>query len=502
MQEFHRADANEDDEVSEKEMQRQLKAELDERTKKKVTGITEFISNCGELKDRPFESLKWDFDAYLRATVRDSLTYDQMVTELVPKNAEVLNDKLNIHHFTPIDAATIRYASPELRRYKSKEIFDYDILYPEEELQALEGRDTFELDEERLEKDEYKYVQVIRGKIERAFTAQELILGIRNPITDIYSNGYGLSELELLMSLITSHLNTEYYNKSYFQQGFSAKGILHVKANLNRSKLEQLRTQWTHLVKGSRNSFQTPIMAGMQEVQWIPLTQNHNEMEFNLWMNYLIKMICAIYQIDPAEIGYAMREEGGSGRFMGGVDNTEAKIQQSKNKGFVPLMTFLAKFINKNIIEKLDPDFKLEWVGLSEESAEAVIARQEKEVKYKKSVNEIREEDDLPPIPGADDLILDTVYFQWFAQFHPDGRKMAEQQMQQEQANMMEQQEGQEEETDPEADYQVEEAKNEAEFERQKEMYTHQGETDAKFAPKEKAPVKKSLSIEYYTIKK
>jgi hypothetical protein len=458
--------------LNERDKDREAKKELDKRISKKMQAIGTFIEHCGELKNRPFETKKWNFDAFIRAVVYDSLVYDQACMELVPKNAENLNGKFNLHHFYPMDSSTIRFASPELRKYKDSEInLSQDILYPEAELEALEERDALELDDERLEKDEYKFVQVVKGRIQRAFTEDELAMGIRNPITDIYTNGYSLSELEVLVGLVSSHLQTEHYNKSYFQQGFSAKGILHIKANLNRSKLEELKRHWTHMVKGNRNSFQTPIMSGMEEIQWIPLTQNHSEMEFSLWLNYLIKMICAVYQIDPSEIGYGMKDEGGAG--MSG-DNTVEKLEKSKSKGFIPLMRFLASYINVHVIDKLDPDYCLEWVGLEDEDSQAKTERQAQEVKFKKSVNDIREESGLPPIEGADDLILDPVYFQWYSQFHPEGQKLQQQQMAQEQDQT-----------------------------EQQNMWDAQmqgmGDQNAE-QPQDGEPVEKSLKIEYYKI--
>jgi hypothetical protein len=167
------------------------------------------------------------------------------------------------------------------------------------------------------------------------------------------------------------------------------------------------------MVKGNRNSFQTPIMAGMDEVQWIPLTQSHSEMEFSMWLNYLVRMICAIYQIDPSEIGYGIKDEGRGGGLSG--DNTKEKLANSRDKGFIPLMKFLQDFINKNIISNLDPEYKLEWVGLEDESDMARIARQKEEVQWKKSLNEIRAEDGLPPFKGCDQLLLNPIYFNWFS---------------------------------------------------------------------------------------
>jgi hypothetical protein len=415
------------------DFERELRSLLKKKTQKTRHAVEQFIRNCGEVENRPFESKKWNFDSFLRAIVWDTLTYDQIAVERVLKEAEKVEGRVNIHHFYPIDASTIRFASPELSKLNGQQLQgSYDILYPEDELKFLsEKTDALTLDPEKLENFEYRFVQVVRGKIERAFSEDQLVIGVRNQLTDLYLQGYGLSELETLVSLVASHLNTEFYNKAYFQQGFSAKGILHIKQNLNRSKLEELRRHWQHLVSGNRNSFQTPIMSGMDEVKWIPLTQNHSEMEFSLWLNYLIKMICAVYQIDPMEIGYGMKDEGGRGGGIGGGDSAAEKLQQSKDKGFVPLMRFIEQFINANIIEHLNPEFKFEWVGLDEKSQKESVGIEQQEVKFKRTVNELREKDGLRPIPGADDLILDPTYFQWFSQFHPEGKKSSAEQQQQ-----------------------------------------------------------------------
>ena len=418
-------DASDDkQEITNWDLLREAKKKLKEQIREKQKEIEEFILNCGKVENRPFESKKWSFDSMLRAIVRDSLTYDRLAIEVVP------DEKNQPHHLLPVDASTVKFATPELKKYKSFAASQtpVDLLYPEKQVEALvEDRDAVELDDELLEADKYKYVQVIRGKIERAYTEDELKVGMRNLSTDIYANGYSISELELLVSLVSSHLNTEAYNQLYFTQGFSAKGILHLKSPINKRKLDTVRQQWQHMLKGSKNSFQTPIFAGTDEVKWIPLTQNHNDIGFQNWLNYLIKMICAIYQIDPVEIGIGMKEEGGSGGGLNG-DNTSEKIQLSKDKGLKPFLRFISNFINKNVIDSIDNRFKLEFVGLDDESKHGTLERQEKEVKFKKTINEIRAEDNLPPIPGGDDLILDSNYMQYFMQFS-DKAKENQQQM-------------------------------------------------------------------------
>ena len=412
-----------DDQVEEInwELERQAKEQLEEKIRDRRKKVADFIVNCGELENRPFKTKKWDIDAVIRAWVRDTYTYDRIAAEIVP------NQMNKPHHFFPADASTIKYAAPSLKNYKQfpGAQSNIDLLYPEKQIEALEAKDTFELDEELLEQDKYKFVQVLQGRIERAYTEDEMKLGIRNPTTDVYNNGYGIAELELLVSLVSSHLNTEYYNKAYFTQGFSAKGILHLKAPVPRRKLETIRQKWHHMIKGSRNSFQTPIFAGMDEIKWIPLTQSHSDIEFSGWMNYLIKMICAVYQIDPKEVGIVMKDEGG--KVMNGDDTAERR-EISRDKGLYPLMRFLEKYINKNIIDMIDSDFELVFTGLDTESGKQITDRQVAESKFKKTVNEIRAEDGLPPLPGMDDIILCDTYLTWYSQFSAKGKALAQQQ--------------------------------------------------------------------------
>lgn len=413
-----------DDEVEEYnfELERKAKEKLEAQFKDAKKKVQDYIINCGQMENRPFETKKWNFDSALRAWVRDSLTYDRYSTETVPDRAG------RPHHWFPADGGTIKFASNRLKDYKqiAENFLNLDILYPEDKVKAMEKQKVLELDEKLLEKNMYKYVQVVRGKIERAYTEDEMHVGIRNISTDIYNNGYGVSELELVTSLVTGHINAEFYNQAYFTQGFSAKGILHIKAPLNRRKVETVRQQWQHMLKGARNSFQTPIFAGMEDVAWIPLTQNHNDIGFEGWMRYLIKMICAIYQIDPHEIGIGFKDEGGGGSGMSG-DNTKEKLDQSKGKGLYPLLRHIENYVNEAIIKPFDSRFIIKFCGVTSETKAESIDRQDKERKFKKTVNEIRAEDGLPPLPGMDDFIAGPEYASWYGQFSKKAEEIAQQ---------------------------------------------------------------------------
>lgn len=416
-----------DDDVEEYnwELVRKAKEILEDKFKEDRKTAEDYILNCGLREGKTFQAKQWNFDKALRAWTRDTCTYDLYATEVVP-------DQTNKpHHWFPVDGSTIKFASHQLKNYKeiANNFMNLDLLYPEQEAQAMEQQKTLDLKPELLEQNAYRFVQVVRGKIERAYTEDEMKIGIRNANTDIYNAGYGIGELELAVGLITGHLNAEFYNQAYFTQGFSAKGILHIKAAINRRKIESVRQQWQHMIRGSKNSFQTPIFAGVDEVEWIPLTQKHEDIGFEGWMRYLIKMICAVYQIDPHEIGIGFKDEGGAGGGISG-DNTSEKIKESKDKGLRPLIKHIQDYINEEILKPFDDRFVIEFTGHTSEDQQEALERQEKEVGFKKTVNEVRAEDGLPPLPGMDNVILNPDYMNWYMTFSKEAKDQQEQAMQ------------------------------------------------------------------------
>ena len=377
----------------------------------RINHITEFLHKCGSDADRPPEYRAWKFDSYLRAIVRDRLTYAMMSTEVVRSKTKTLA------YFYPVDSGTIKYATKNLDQFKDQQhqLFSLDLLYPER-YQKIKNREDFKLDPEKLQNDEYFWVQVVRGKVEQAFTQDELKVKMINPTTSIYNNGYGIPELELAFNVVSGHINAEFYNQSYFTQGFSSKGILWIKSAMPRRKLESVRQMWMHTLKGASNSFQTPIFAGVDEVKWIPLTQSHNDIGFESWIRYLIKLLCSIFQIDPHEIGMGFKDEGRGGGISG--DNTKEKLAEAKDKGLRPLINDLQNYFNNFLMPDIDPRFELVFTGTDNAEDPLVMAQRMKvEVESFKTINEARAETGLSPLQGCDEIILNSHFMSWYREF-------------------------------------------------------------------------------------
>lgn len=337
-----------------------------------AVALENFIFKCGSISD--FE-VRDDFASFLKKVARDRLVYDAVAVELVTNKVGELVS------FYPVDAATVRRTKPTTPNGVIK-------------------------------KSDTGFIQVIQGKEVCSFNYEELAYGLFYPRSDITSFGYGFSELEQLVTIITAHLWGEQYNSKIFSQGTMPKGILNFKMNtMNRDMLLAFRREWQTQVTGLTGAWRVPVVAS-PDLQWIPMTQTNQDMEFSKWLDYLVNVVCSVYCIDPAEINFPSRGGSGDSHEKPLFDNSyESKLRQSKDKGLYPLLDFFAHFITVNIVEKVLPDHVFVFEGLDRKMGMERLAAQEKEVRMFKTVNDLRKEEELLPIDGGD-ILLDPIYMQ------------------------------------------------------------------------------------------
>lgn len=414
-----------------------------------IQQLEAFVSCCGEPgKENPFTRVKRDkFEAFLKKIVRDTLTYDQVAFEIIPRMNRIPFE------FRAVDAATIRIASPERdagtahsRTYHQRNTivgmtgpqpYRYGPLYQGTQYGSLPDRG-----------EAVQYVQLINGQIENVY-GEELAFGIRNPRTDIYIQGYGFGELEQLITIVTALLWAEEYNRRFFTQGAHPKGLLNFKGdNWTPDQLEAFKRQWISQVAGTENAWKTPITQS-EGVEWVNMQLSNQDMQFNVWIEYLLKISCAVFLMDPAEINFDLH---------GGVQQTplfessqEWKLKASRDRGLKPLLRFIAGLINEYVIDQIDDHFVFEFAGLDE------LTEQEKHEMIKEQIgsymtlNEGRRSLDLPDIEEVGDLPLNPTLLQ-VLQFMDQRQEREEQQaLQQQQQQMEAQQQAQQggEEEDP-----------------------------------------------------
>lgn len=377
------------------------------KDKKAMKEIEQFIMNCGvpeNFDDTPETKKRENFEHFLRKIARDSLTFDQLNFEIIPRR-----DGLP-YSFQAVDAATIKMV-PD-KKEKVERMNGQEIEANHFNAVSFGGEKHFDY----FKPKHPKYVQVINGVIRHEYDEWEMCFGVRNPRTDLLAFGYGYSEIEMLITTITSHMNAENYNRKFFSQGSAIKGLLTFEGNVPPDQLEAFRRQWYQQVTGVNNAWKTPIMSLGEntKLNWQSLHSSNREMEFGKWMEYCIKTISGVFQIDPIEIGFDIAKNGsgqsGGGGGLGNGNQAE-RMDYSKDKGLRPLLVFIQAQLNDYIVSRIDPNYKLEFVGLNASNEKDDLDKAVQQVKSFKTINEIRAENDLPPLkadikdPG--DLILD-----------------------------------------------------------------------------------------------
>ena len=356
-----------------------VEQKMDNKDKKIAFAITDFILKGGNTSQWGYD----DFDTFIRKIVEDSLVYDQMTFECVR------NRRGQLESFIATDAATFRMADS----YFDK---DYDnVFFQRHGANVWKDRSDFG---SKVHGYYPAYVQVYQNMKVNEFYPWELCFGIRNPSTSIWANGYGCSELEELINVVTSMLWSDEYNRRFFSQGSAPKGFFRVKGTNNEAALQQFKQQWQSMITGVMQSWKTPVIEA--DVDWIDLQKNNRDMEYSSWIEYLIKIACAVYSIDPSEIGWDISRSNGNGGLFEG--SQEQRLKHSKDKGLYPLLKFLQRKLNKYIIEQINPDYELVFVGLNGLTIEEELKMDIDKVNSFMTVNEAREKYEMKPLEGGD----------------------------------------------------------------------------------------------------
>lgn len=318
--------------------------DLSDDEKRKAEEIVEFLENGG-LND------KWEttdnFQDFVRKIVRDSLTIDQLAFECVRDRS------FNLRKFKAVDAAMIRL------------------------LDTADPRFAQAFEQYRWKGYLPRYAMVWNNQILRNPTTDQLIMyypwelgyGIRNKSTNILQNGYGTSELETLIEIMTWILWGMQYNGNFFKQGSQPKGFINIKGgNIDNSTLNEFRQAWTQTMRGVQNSHKVPVIQGI-DLEWIDLQHGNRDMEFNEWLRFLFILTCSVYRIDPSELGFNFQEQAR----MFGQEGQKARLEHSKNKGLKPLLIFLQNIINKYLVSELAEDYEFVFTGVEVEDEEKQV---------------------------------------------------------------------------------------------------------------------------------
>lgn len=348
------------------------KANPSKGAQKRIDDIQRFIEQCGVPDNARYRD---SFAKWIKKVGRDSLTIGHDATEVIA------NRKGEPAEFIAVDATTIRLA---------------------EELPENHDLDPAEV---------IRYVQTYEEQVVAEYTFDEMMFGIRLPATDLKLQGYGECELEMLTEVITNLLNISSYNGNFFSNNSVPRGLINIRGEMNNDMLEGFRRHWYAMLSGVENAFVTPISNAKEGIEFVSMQQTNNDMQMQQWNEIMTRAACAVFSISPEEIGFGMGQMGVTSS-LSTPTNTD-KIVEGRERGLIPLLSHFAANLNLHVVNRIDEDFYIDFCGLAGLTREQQTQQAQAQVRNFRTVNEVRADDDLPPLPkDTGDIILDPIYLQ------------------------------------------------------------------------------------------
>ena len=218
---------------------------------------------------------------------------------------------------------------------------------------------------------------------------------MQNPQADIQNFGYGLSPLEGVIMVATNILNADNYMGQFFDIGTLPPKLIDLGPDIPPAEVEAFRAYWKSEIEGK--PWKSAIMGG-GTLTTVDLSSGLPvDMQFENYQVWLMKIICAAYEISPQDIG--MTAEMGLNRAM-------AEVQQkiSVSKGYRSALNLIKEVFNRDIIQNWFgfDDVEFDWVGLDTldpMEAAKIFAIESKAGAV--SINEYRISKGLQPIKGG-----------------------------------------------------------------------------------------------------
>jgi len=341
------------------------------KQKKRMEEITKVLNNpAGQHQDGGLEG-------FTRRVMRDSLRYDACAVE-------VLKDRSGAPiGMVAYDAKTIRRREPT-NDYMST---------------GRWGEDS-------------GYVQWIDQRVWADWDGDEFLYGVRRPRTDNDAFNYGFPEMEEIQTVLTSFARSENYNTVNFTSGIHASTILGIVSSMDTEAFTAYRRMFEANFSAAAQKRRLPMIQLdpelKEDLKAVNLGHSNRDMEYSNWMNYQIKLICAIYGVDPAAaVGMVFGNEGQSSS-LGGTGPGDRYLQ-SKAHGIRTKLRWYSAYLTR-FVKLFDPEMKCTFGGFDSISEQDKLDMDIKQLNGFVTVNEIRTRYDLPAIEGAAGDVIANPY--------------------------------------------------------------------------------------------
>lgn len=388
------------------EPRRGVTDEMDEHTKEdlfdRIARVSKLLTTCGHTSGFPVER-QMSLATFMYLQARNGVLFGRFATEVIYIKDSDGKDKP--HSFRAVDAGTIYQAQPREGGQSSA--------VRQEALKMLEQIYSQKIQKDKVEKNNYRWYQVINNVPRQGYESHELCVHNLYPTTDIELGGYPITPLDTVLTAVQTHINITTHNKLYFQNGRAARGMVVIKSDDNdQDYVDAIRQHFQATANGVDKSFRIPVfgLGKEDEMQWQPIElQAGRDMEFQYLSDTNARVILSAFQMSPEELPGYQHLARGTNNMALSESNNEYKLEASRDVGIRPLLASFQDFINQRILPLFDPQVAkfctLKLYGLDADSPERESTRLQQDMALHMTYNEILErveKDPLPKFAGGD----------------------------------------------------------------------------------------------------
>jgi hypothetical protein len=291
----------------------------DKLDEQEVDQLREFIEQTGVIYSSDRED---DFSDYLQMVVREIGTIDQIATELQ------YNLEGDVTAFRLLDGATVKRVADD---------------YPKKNV---------------------KFVQVVDSKLIEEFNDNNLLFDYKNKRVDIRYRGYGYSDVEMCIDLITTLLFGYNHLRDQFVRDKIPRGFISVMGDIDPAGISSIQQYWYSAMSGAGGQWAIPILPSGKDgvgIEFKSLSTSNRDMEYHRGMMFLSSIIAAVFSIDLAELG--IKAEDASSVI--GANEVGPRVESSKDRGLTSLLMFISQHMNKVLRKTLWSDkYRFAFTGV------------------------------------------------------------------------------------------------------------------------------------------
>ena len=249
------------------------------------------------------------------------------------------------------------------------------------------------------------------GGITAAFRDSDIIYDLGNELNDIRYYKQGMSVVEKANVAIVAFINSLTFNSNGLSRGAIPKIAVAMgkDSGYTEEQLEDAQDEWMANFEAMDGQWNIPLLNGDAKV--LNLLPNNRDMEYQKYMEFTGALTCATMGADSAEIGLRLNQ---AQSVMS--ENSDGKQIFSKNRGVREMLSGFTYIVNNFLrMSGYDfaDDFKFVFHGLSTEDKGFEADLRKKNVETIKTIDEVRAELDLPPLPDSQgEIILNAVFMQ------------------------------------------------------------------------------------------